>query len=52
MLAHANGIDGFILNMGPDSWQPARIADAYNAALSSGTGFKVSIYIVDLADTR
>ena len=40
-LAFANGIDGFILNMGGDSWQPARIADAYSAAAASGTGFKV-----------
>jgi glucan endo-1,3-alpha-glucosidase len=40
-LASANGVDGFILNLGPDSWQPARVADAYNAAQNSGKGFKV-----------
>lgn len=40
-LASASGIDGFALNMGPDSWQPDRIKDAYNAAAASGTGFKV-----------
>ena len=40
-LAAANGIDGFVLNIGYDSWQPARVADAYNAAANSGTGFKV-----------
>lgn len=28
-LAHASGIDGFALNMGSDSWEPARVADAY-----------------------
>jgi glucan endo-1,3-alpha-glucosidase len=27
-LAHASGIDGFALNTGSDSWEPARIADA------------------------
>ena len=27
-LAHASGIDGFALNVGSDSWEPARIADA------------------------
>jgi glucan endo-1,3-alpha-glucosidase len=27
-LAHASGIDGFALNMGSDSWEPARVADA------------------------
>jgi glucan endo-1,3-alpha-glucosidase len=41
-LASASGIDGFMLNIGTDSWQPARVADAYNAAANSGTGFKVS----------
>jgi glucan endo-1,3-alpha-glucosidase len=41
-LASANGIDGFMLNIGTDSWQPARVADAYTAAANSGTGFKVS----------
>ena len=39
--ASSYGIDGFALNMGSDSWQPARIADAYAAAASSGTGFKL-----------
>ncbi|WVO19777.1 uncharacterized protein IAS62_001067 [Cryptococcus decagattii] len=33
------GIDGFALNMGSDYWQPARIADAYSVAAS--TGFKL-----------
>ena len=27
-LAHASGIDGFALNIGSDSWEPARVADA------------------------
>ena len=27
-LAHASGIDGFALNVGSDSWEPARVADA------------------------
>lgn len=37
--ALAAGIDGFALNMGSDDWQPARVADAYSAAAS--TGFKL-----------
>ncbi|KZT12051.1 glycoside hydrolase family 71 protein [Laetiporus sulphureus 93-53] len=40
-LAHESGLDGFALNVGPDSWQPARVADAYQAAENSGTGFKL-----------
>lgn len=28
-LAHSSGIDGFALNLGPDDFQKARIADAY-----------------------
>ncbi|GFZ50872.1 Endo-1,3-alpha-glucanase agn1 [Saitozyma sp. JCM 24511] len=37
--AQAAGIDGFALNMGIDSWQPDRVADAYAAA--SAVGFKM-----------
>ncbi|KAH9480430.1 Glucan endo-1,3-alpha-glucosidase agn1 [Psilocybe cubensis] len=40
-LAHASGIDGFALNLGPDDFQKARIADAYQAAQNSGLGFKM-----------
>ncbi|KAF9556741.1 hypothetical protein CPC08DRAFT_736978 [Agrocybe pediades] len=40
-LAHASGIDGFALNMGIDDWQPARVADAYEAAKQSNTDFKM-----------
>jgi glucan endo-1,3-alpha-glucosidase len=39
--ASSAGIDGFALNMGSDYWQPDRIADAYSAAQSSGTNFKL-----------
>ncbi|WVQ72136.1 hypothetical protein IAR50_001681 [Cryptococcus sp. DSM 104548] len=35
--AYAAGIDGFALNYGSDSWQPARIADAYAAAKAQGS---------------
>lgn len=35
-LASANGIDGFVLNVGSDSWQPGRVADAYSAAQNNG----------------
>jgi glucan endo-1,3-alpha-glucosidase len=40
-LASQSGIDGFALNMGQDDWQPARVADAYQAALQSGLDFKL-----------
>ena len=40
-LAKAAGIDGFFLNIGSDSWQPARVADAYSAAAASG--FKMAM---------
>ncbi|PCH40092.1 glycoside hydrolase family 71 protein [Wolfiporia cocos MD-104 SS10] len=42
-LAHESGLDGFALNVGSDEWQPARVADAYQAAENSGTGFKLFI---------
>ncbi|KAF8334986.1 glycoside hydrolase family 71 protein [Cantharellus anzutake] len=42
-LASANHIDAFVLNIGSDSWQPARVNDAYTAAQQSGTGFKMLI---------
>ncbi|KAK8854700.1 hypothetical protein IAR55_003439 [Kwoniella newhampshirensis] len=34
--AHNSGLDGFALNYGSDSWQPARLADAYAAAKAQG----------------
>ncbi|KAI9573692.1 glycoside hydrolase family 71 protein [Boletus coccyginus] len=41
LLAHQSGIDGFALNVGRDTWQPQQVANAYQAALQSGTGFKL-----------
>jgi len=40
-LASDNGIDGFALNVGSDSWQPDRVADAYQAASNLGLDFKL-----------
>jgi glucan endo-1,3-alpha-glucosidase len=40
-LASSKGIDAFALNYGSDLWEGARIADAYQAALDSDTGFKL-----------
>ncbi|KAG8214499.1 glycoside hydrolase family 71 protein [Butyriboletus roseoflavus] len=40
-LAHQNGIDGFALNVGSDSWESQQVANAYQAALQSGTNFKL-----------
>lgn len=51
-MASASGIDGFVLNLGSDSWQPARVQDAYNAARDSGTGFKVRQAKSSRADPR
>lgn len=39
--AQAAGIDGFALNVGPDSWIPDRVASIYEAAL--GTSFVLFI---------
>jgi hypothetical protein len=38
-LAASKGIDAFALNIGRDDWQPARVSDAYSAAI--GTDFKM-----------
>ncbi|KAG9013645.1 hypothetical protein FRB90_005817 [Tulasnella sp. 427] len=40
-MASAQGIDAFALNFGYDSWQPTQMQSAYDAASSSGTGFKM-----------
>lgn len=40
-LAMAHSIDGFALNVGRDTWQMDRVQDAYNAAQSLGTPFKL-----------
>ncbi|KAJ7720281.1 glycoside hydrolase family 71 protein [Mycena maculata] len=41
MLAASKGIDGFALDVGVDPWQTYRIADAYAAAKSQGSSFKL-----------
>ncbi|KAL2314500.1 Glucan endo-1,3-alpha-glucosidase agn1 [Schizosaccharomyces pombe] len=41
--AIAVGIDGFALNMGSDAWQVERIEDAYDAAASVSSDFKLFI---------
>ncbi len=41
-LAAASGVDGFILNIGTDTWQPDRVASAYSAALTQGS-FKMAL---------
>ncbi|KAH7885391.1 glycoside hydrolase family 71 protein [Phlebopus sp. FC_14] len=41
LLAHESGLDAFALNVGSDSWQPQQVANAYEAAQQSGTGFKL-----------
>ncbi|KAJ6582853.1 glycoside hydrolase family 71 protein [Mycena sp. CBHHK59/15] len=40
-LAASKGIDAFALNVGRDPWQPSRVADAYAAARSQGSNFKL-----------
>ncbi|EEB08298.1 glucan endo-1,3-alpha-glucosidase Agn1 [Schizosaccharomyces japonicus yFS275] len=41
--AVATGIDGFALNMGSDAWQVERIDDAFTAAASVSSSFKLFI---------
>ncbi|KAJ7754346.1 glycoside hydrolase family 71 protein [Mycena maculata] len=40
-LASSKGLDGFVLNLGTDSWQPDRVADAFSAAQSAGSTFRI-----------
>jgi hypothetical protein len=40
-LSSANCSDGFALNIGSDDWMSARVADAYSAAQSLGSSFKL-----------
>lgn len=41
-LAASQDLDGFVLNVGPESWQQARVADCFTAAsqLSESTNFR------------
>ncbi|TCD60933.1 hypothetical protein EIP91_009286 [Steccherinum ochraceum] len=41
MLAAAKGVDAFALNVGADSWEPGQVANAYQAARSLNTPFKL-----------
>ncbi|KAJ6618837.1 glycoside hydrolase family 71 protein [Mycena sp. CBHHK59/15] len=36
-LASSKGLDGFVLNIGPDSWQTDQITNAFSAAQAAGT---------------
>ncbi|WVQ71228.1 hypothetical protein IAR50_000753 [Cryptococcus sp. DSM 104548] len=47
--ATAAGIDGFALNIGSDSWQSSRVADAYTAAGSSGFKLFLSLDMTSLS---
>ncbi|PVG00439.1 hypothetical protein CPB86DRAFT_824436 [Serendipita vermifera] len=40
-LASSHGIDGFALNIGKEEWMTDRVADAYTAAQSIGSTFKL-----------
>ena len=40
-LASSKGLDALVLNIGIDSWQPARVADAFTAAANAGSTFKI-----------
>ncbi|KAJ7148702.1 glycoside hydrolase family 71 protein [Mycena crocata] len=40
-LASLKGFDAFALDVGRDPWQPSRVADAYTAAKSQGSNFKL-----------
>lgn len=47
--AQAVGIDGFALNMGSDSWESARVSDAFSAAGSSGFKLFLSLDMTSLS---
>ncbi|KAJ7142373.1 glycoside hydrolase family 71 protein [Mycena epipterygia] len=40
-LASSKGLDGFVLNLGSDSWQPDKVADAFTAAQGANSSFKI-----------
>lgn len=40
-MAQGANIDGFFLNVGSDSWQTSKVADAYAAAQNAG--FKMAL---------
>ncbi|KAJ7137494.1 glycoside hydrolase family 71 protein [Mycena crocata] len=40
-LASSKGLDGFILNLGSDSWQPDQVAAAFTAAQGAGSTFRI-----------
>jgi len=42
-MIQAKGVDALALNMGADDWEITQIANAYQAAESLGTGFKLFI---------
>jgi glucan endo-1,3-alpha-glucosidase len=48
-LAKQSGIDGFVLNLGRDSWQPARVADAYRAAEEQGFKMMLSFDMYEIS---
>lgn len=50
-MASAQGIDGFALNFGYDSWQSSQMQSAYDAATASGTGFKM-FFSLDMSVLR
>ncbi|KAJ7099747.1 glycoside hydrolase family 71 protein [Mycena epipterygia] len=39
-LASSKGLDGFVLNVGSDSWQLDKVADAFTAAQSANSSFE------------
>ncbi|KAG8700281.1 hypothetical protein FRC09_006065 [Ceratobasidium sp. 395] len=42
-LAYSNAIDAFTMNVGRDSWQPAQVRSAYDAAARAAPNFKLSV---------
>ncbi|GBE78542.1 Glucan endo-1,3-alpha-glucosidase agn1 [Sparassis crispa] len=42
-LAASKGISAFALNVGSDSWEPQQVANAYAAAKSNNTNFKLFV---------
>jgi len=40
-LASSKGLDGFVLNVGSDSWEADQVANAFSAAQSAGGSFRI-----------
>lgn len=52
LLASSNGIDGFILNIGRESWEPDRIATAFNTVRELNFKLCISFDMTSLSGSQ